>query len=257
MGMCNVFKIQKLKRASTLLQNIGKGKKQIQQKCDISKECKESVTHRIDIKKFMVESKDLCIYDSNSAQVMEIVEYAPELFKEIRENSGVSDEFLFNSFAPIYNYQAIHNFFQGDGKSESFFFFTDNKEFVLKTLKESERKLLFEGGILEKYAQYLRHNKKSLLSRFYGVYLIKIGNMQPISCFLMNNLFGKDFIKVQRLYDLKGSTHQRETKLTEDQIENGSGLKCLKDMNFIKLNEGMDIDAGKKKDLNDAIALDA
>jgi len=61
---------------------------------------------------------------------------------------GIAEEFLFKSFVPIHNVQAIHNFFTGTGKSSSFFFFSDNKAFVLKTLKETEKRLLLEGGIL-------------------------------------------------------------------------------------------------------------
>lgn len=53
------------------------------------------------------------------------------------------DEELFESFAPINNKQAINNFFTGAGKSNSFFLFTDDKRFVLKTLKDTEFELLF------------------------------------------------------------------------------------------------------------------
>ena len=68
----------------------------------------------------------------------EIKEYAPEIFKLIRRKFRVSDSLLFESFVPIHNIQSIHNFFTGSGKSSSFFFFSDNKQFVLKTLKDSE-----------------------------------------------------------------------------------------------------------------------
>jgi hypothetical protein len=68
---------------------------------------------------------------------------------------GISEEFLFNSFAPLHNIQAIHNFFTGSGKSSSFFFFSDNKCFVLKTLKDSEKKLLLDQGFFEEYYDYI------------------------------------------------------------------------------------------------------
>ena len=88
---------------------------------------------------------DLCIYDIGPANnQIEIIEYAPQIFSEIRKQFKITDEMLFNSFAPLHNIQAIHNFFTGTGKSSSFFFFSDDKTFVLKTLKESEKKLLLE-----------------------------------------------------------------------------------------------------------------
>jgi len=121
---------------------------------------------------------------------------------------------MWKAFAPVHNFQAIHNFFQGAGKSESFFFFTDNKEFVLKTLKQSERKLLLETVVLEKYFEHLQGHPNSLLSRFYGVYTIRMKNMGEVTCFITDNLIGKDFMNVVRMYDLKGSTFDRKVNLT-------------------------------------------
>ena len=95
---------------------------------------------------------ELCIYDIGPTNnTIEIIEYAPAIFSQIRQKFGISDEILFNSFIPVHNIQAIHNFFTGSGKSSSFFFFSDNKTFVLKTLKESEKKLLLESNLLENY----------------------------------------------------------------------------------------------------------
>ncbi len=88
----------------------------------------------------------LCVYDIGASKktTFTIIEHAPALFRDIRNKFGMSEDFLFNSLAPLHNMQAIHNFFTGKGKSSSFFFFSDNRVFVLKTLKESEKKLLFD-----------------------------------------------------------------------------------------------------------------
>jgi 1-phosphatidylinositol-4-phosphate 5-kinase len=40
--------------------------------------------------------------------------------------------------------QAIFNFSTGAGKSPSFFFFSDDKRFVIKTLQPKEKKTLLE-----------------------------------------------------------------------------------------------------------------
>lgn len=117
----------------------------------------QTVTHKINMKEFMENYNQLCIYDvdSQTKDFLEIVEYAPDLFKGIRDKCGVNEDLLFTSFAPIHNIQAIHNFFTGSGKSQSFFFFSDNKTFVLKTLKESEKKLLLDNGVLESYFTHI------------------------------------------------------------------------------------------------------
>ena len=97
-------------------------------------------------------------------------------------------------------------FQEGSGKSASFFFFTANKQFVIKTLKGSELKLLTSKGILEKYCAHLQKHPKSLLSRFYAVLKIKIKFMHPINIIIMDNLMGEHMEEAFRVYDLKGST---------------------------------------------------
>ena len=57
----------------------------------------------------------------------------------------------------------------------------------------------------------------SLLSKYLGVYTIKIQNMADINCFIMDNLLGKDFNNIVRIYDLKGSTKGRKVQLTPEE----------------------------------------
>ena len=38
--------------------------------------------------------------------------------------------------------------------------------------------------------------------------------MQDITCYIMDNLLGKDFNNILRIYDLKGSTKGRSVTLT-------------------------------------------
>jgi Phosphatidylinositol-4-phosphate 5-Kinase len=46
-------------------------------------------------------------------------------------------------------------FQEGSGKSASFFFFTENRQFVIKTLKDEELELLARKGVLEKYYNHI------------------------------------------------------------------------------------------------------
>lgn len=100
-------------------------------------------------------------------------------------------------------------FQEGSGKSASFFFFTANKKFVIKTLKDSELELLSRKGVLEKYYNHLNKNPKSLLARYYAVLKVKIKFMQPINIIIMDNLMGDYAEQAYRVYDLKGSTFNR------------------------------------------------
>lgn len=52
------------------------------------------------------------------------------------------------SFVPSNNMKGMYNFKTGDGKSPSLFFFSDNNLIMMKTLKDSEKEILFEKGFL-------------------------------------------------------------------------------------------------------------
>ena len=53
----------------------------------------------------------------------------------------------------------------------------------------------------------------------------------------MENLLGQDFINIERIYDLKGSRKGRSVNLTEEEEKTQSGLKVLKDLNFLRIGE--------------------
>jgi len=126
-------------------------------------------------------------------------------------------------------------------------------------MKASEMKLLLETELLGNYARHMRGHPDSLLSRFYGVYTFKVGSMDDVHCFITNNLIGKDFPNVERIYDLKGSTRGRKTKLSpEEAREDGaSGMKVLKDLNFIEIPQKLDVANEDKQKVLDIIDYDS
>ena len=67
--------------------------------------------------------------------------------------------------------------------------------------------------------------------------------MEEISFFIMDNLLGKDFNHIERIYDLKGSTKGRKAYLSkeEENKEINTSMKVLKDLNFIDFNESLQI----------------
>ena len=99
--------------------------------------------------------------------------------------------------------------------------------------------------------------EQSFLSRFYGVYTIRSDNMEEITCFIMDNLLGSDFMNIQRIYDLKGSTVGRIVPLTIEQKAVSSGLKVLKDLNFCELNECLQVNPKVKKSVLEVIKSDS
>lgn len=84
-------------------------------------------------------------------------------------------------------------------------------------MKTSELDLLLapDKGILKNYFNYVSSNKANLLSKLLGVYKVKLQMMEEsISFVIIDSLIGPEYRRIERLYDLKGSTLGRFTKLT-------------------------------------------
>lgn len=75
---------------------------------------------------------------------------------------------------------------EGSGRSGNFFFYTFDRKFVIKTLTNEDKASLM--SCLEDYLKYLRSNKNSLLSRYYGVFEVVTRVFKPIYIVLMNNI---------------------------------------------------------------------
>ena len=65
--------------------------------------------------------------------------------------------------------------------------------------------------------------------------------MEKVTFVIMDNLIGQDFMNIKRIYDLKGSTLGRRTKLTEKEKKEETGLKVLKDLDFLEIQEKFNV----------------
>jgi hypothetical protein len=120
---------------------------------------------------------------------------------------------------------------EGQGKSGSFFFFSNDKKFIIKTMDDSEYKT-FKRLFIE-YANLIKNPSESLLARIYGIYTVKKERITPIHCILMGSTIsltegGKNLIYQ---FDLKGSLINRYVKMkgTHDP------RIVLKDINLLEL----------------------
>lgn len=99
------------------------------------------------------------------------------------------------------NKETIKKAKQSTGKSGSFFFFSYDKKFILKTISIRELESLLK--LLPSYYDYICfQNSFSLLSRIYGAFSINIGGMSTIHLFLMENTLSelKDVIILFDIY---------------------------------------------------------
>lgn len=79
-------------------------------------------------------------------------------------------------------------------------------------------------SVVQDYHRHLVRNKKSILSRIYGVYTIKMNHLRPVNLVLMQNTMKTDGV-IQKTFDLKGSLYKRESKPDQS---------VKKDLDFLK-----------------------
>ena len=163
-------------------------------------------------------------------------DYAPWVFRELREDYFQLDpaDYLLSLTAKY-----ILSELGSPGKSGSFFYFSRDYRFIIKTIHHSEHKFLF--SILEKYYTHVKNNPHTLLSRFYGLHRVKLPRGRKIHFVIMNNLFPphKD---VHETYDLKGSTVGR---VYPEETAEKNPRAVLKDLNWI--NRGKTLELGPEK----------
>mmetsp|Transcript_13980 Transcript_13980/g.19068 ORF Transcript_13980/g.19068 Transcript_13980/m.19068 type:complete len:292 (-) Transcript_13980:1034-1909(-) len=124
-----------------------------------------------------------------SAQLIEtdfsITFHSRELFCELLEANNINQSCLEMSLSPACNRQQVFNAGEGSGKSGSFFFFSHDKQFIIKTMKEAELKAL--KTMLPEYVSYLKRNPFSMLVKIYGAFTLKRPWMKAVTVILMEN----------------------------------------------------------------------
>lgn len=177
-------------------------------------------------------------------------DHAPKIFSNIRKMYGISNQNYLKSLGPenflgnlILTKNRSLRELCSTGKSGSFFYYSYDSKFVLKTISLTEFE--FFKNILEDYYFYIQNNNDTLIQRFYGLHSINF-NDEKIYIVIMNNVFNTN-IKVHYKYDLKGSTHQRiSRKVPEINYENYNYSIPLKDLDFIDREEAICVSEEEK-----------
>lgn len=85
--------------------------------------------------------------------------------------NNISDDSLMQSLDVNKNRKMIFKAGESAGKSGSFFFFSHDNKFIIKTLKGNEKQLLI--NILDDFIEYFKKNdNKSLMARIFGIFEI-------------------------------------------------------------------------------------
>lgn len=125
------------------------------------------------------------------------------------------------------------------GKSGSFFYFSRDYKYIIKTIHHAEHKLLRK--VLREYYDHIENNPNTLISQFYGLHRVKMAYGRKIHFVVMNNLF-PPHRDIHHMFDLKGSTIGRDFR-EEDLEENPRAT--LKDLNWLR--RGRHLNCGPMK----------
>lgn len=140
------------------------------------------------------------------------------------------------------------------GKSGSFFYYSYDNKYVLKTISSSEFE--FFKSILEDYYFHILENYQTLLQRFFGLHSLKFNDV-TMHFVVMNNCFNTN-IKINYKYDLKGSTHSRLSRDPDDvEYKNYDFNIPMKDLDFEERKETFSLSQKEVESINYQIAYDA
>ncbi|KAK4998628.1 Phosphatidylinositol-4-phosphate 5-kinase [Elasticomyces elasticus] len=150
-------------------------------------------------------------------------DYAPWVFRHLRANFRLDPADYLVSLTSKYILSELGS----PGKSGSFFYFSRDYKYIIKTIHHAEHKFLRK--ILREYYDHVTADPDTLLSQFYGLHRVKIPYGRKIHFVVMNNLF-PPHRDIHHTFDLKGSTIGRNFK-EEDLAKNPRAT--LKDLNWL------------------------
>lgn len=175
--------------------------------------------------------------------------YAPTAFAKLRRMFGITEpEYLKSMMKQYVSFQSNS---KGAARAGLFFFFTRDGAYMIKTIKGDEAKTV--SKMLPKYYRFMKRNaKRSLLTRFCGMYSVKVttksssvegdgdnydygsDSKEKEHVFIvMNAVFPAESSKfISERFDLKGSTVGRECSLKEREEKGPNAV--LKDLDLAR-----------------------
>ncbi|KAJ3193844.1 Phosphatidylinositol-4-phosphate 5-kinase, partial [Entophlyctis luteolus] len=174
-------------------------------------------------------------------------DYAPWVFRQIRSTFLIEASDYLLSLTGKYVLSEVSS----SGKSGSFFYFSQDYRFIIKTISKAEHK--FFRRILNSYADHVRTNPNTLLSRILGLHRVKLVGGQKIRFVVMGNVYPANR-DIHESYDLKGSLVGRIVR--EEDVK---PTTTFKDLNFLKRGRKIHLGAAKRglflEQLNNDVAF--
>ncbi|KAJ1325841.1 1-phosphatidylinositol-4-phosphate 5-kinase [Microdochium nivale] len=163
-------------------------------------------------------------------------DYAPWVFRHLRALFRIDPADYLMSLTGKYILSELGS----PGKSGSFFYFSRDYKYIIKTIHHGEHKFLRK--ILKEYYNHATDNPNTLLSQFYGLHRVKTPYGRKIHFVVMNNLF-PPHRDIHTTFDLKGSSVGRDYK--EEDLEKNPRA-TLKDLNWLRRKRHLELGLEKK-----------
>ena len=172
------------------------------------------------------------------------IDLEPSVFSLLRSCYGIDTldyraSFRIKNAADIESSGMLEKF--TEGKSGSFFYFTRDFKYIIKTVTDAEERFL--QRIAYRYYDHMKNNPNSLIVRFLGLHKVRLAREQRyITVVVMENIFyNTNQFKMHERYDLKGSRIGRRSvkKTSKIRREYKGTLKDL-DLGDKKIHVGAD-----------------
>jgi hypothetical protein len=155
------------------------------------------------------------------------------VFAQLRSRDGFTLADIEQSLSPINdaNIKSIFKAGEGMGKSGSFFFFSHDTNFLIKTMTMNDFNAFMY--VFKFYFEHINQYPDSLIARIYGVYSVQMDDMDPVYLILMGNTKQIEDKYIKKMYDLKGSMVKRIVKGDDKGDKKFKHTACLKDQNIL------------------------
>ena len=223
------------------------------------------IKDREEIKKYltnMIYSIQTVYLGNENEETYLLKEFGGVIFNNIRLYLGISKDAFIKSISPqdfitelMISSQTIFEELCSTGSSGSLLYYTRDGEFIVKTISKSEYKFL--KTILSEYYFYIKNNPLTFLPKLLGCYVLKQKKKRTtnkIFFIVMTNVFATTN-HIDLRFDLKGSTIGRSvlkgTIADKKIFDSGDmGDMALKDLDFNKLNETINVGVKREQILN-------
>ncbi|KAI9910569.1 hypothetical protein PsorP6_010344 [Peronosclerospora sorghi] len=122
-------------------------------------------------------------------------DFAPHVFRRLRERASISSATYRTSLQQTTKERV------SEGKSGAFFYFTEDRKYVVKTLTHDELNFLL--SILPQYYTYMKTHPETFMTRFFGCHGLTMYG-KTVFFVVMQSVFANS-LPIHERFDLKGS----------------------------------------------------